>query len=68
MLKPNKSPSTPDEAVWTMSVPDAGRKYLGLGKQASYAAAKAGIIPVVVVGRFVKALPRQLEKQLAGEN
>lgn len=34
----------------TMSVPEAGKRYFGLGRQASYAAAAKGDIPTVRVG------------------
>jgi len=54
------------EPAWTMSIPAAGRKYFGLGKFASYQAAEEGLIPYVKVGRLKKALPRQIEKRLAG--
>jgi hypothetical protein len=56
------------EKAWTMSVPDAGKKYYGLGKFASYQAAEEGVIPTVRVGRFLRALPRQIEKKLAGSD
>jgi hypothetical protein len=34
----------------TLPVPEAGRKYFGLGRNASYAAAKRGEIPVIQIG------------------
>jgi hypothetical protein len=55
------------EAAWTTSIPEAGKKYLGLGKMASYQAAETGLIPTIRVGRLKKVLVRQLEKRLAGE-
>jgi hypothetical protein len=57
----------PDK-VWTMSVPAAGKKYFGLGKFASYQAADQGLIPYVRVGRFMRALPQQIERKLAGDD
>jgi hypothetical protein len=49
-----------------MSVPEAGRVFLGLSRNQSYAAAKAGIIPVIRVGRLLKvpriAMQRLLEQ------
>jgi hypothetical protein len=54
------------DTPWSMSVPAAGRKYFGLGKFASYQAAAAGDIPFVRIGRLMRALPRQIEKKLAG--
>jgi hypothetical protein len=34
----------------TLSVPDAGRKYFNIGRNASYRAAEAGQIPVIRIG------------------
>jgi hypothetical protein len=49
----------------TMSVPQAGRLYYDLGKNASYDAAKRGEIPVIKIGRRLRvpivALERRLE-------
>jgi excisionase family DNA binding protein len=48
-----------------MTIPTAGRTYLNLGKHASYAAAHAGQIPTIRVGRKflvpVAAMERMLE-------
>jgi hypothetical protein len=50
----------------TMSVPEAGRRYFDLGKNASYDAAKRGDIPVIRIGRRLRvpivALDRKLEQ------
>jgi hypothetical protein len=60
-----------EETPWSMSVPAAGRKYFNLGKKASYDnAGPAGtdaLIPTVRAGRLMRALPRLIEKRLAGE-
>jgi hypothetical protein len=64
---PTQTKPTAAEAAWTMSIPEAGKKYLGLGKMAAYQAADAGLIPTIKIGRFKKVLVRQLEKRLAGE-
>ncbi len=49
----------------TVSVPEAGRIYLGLGRDASYEAAKRGDIPFIQVGRLkrvpIAAMERMLE-------
>jgi hypothetical protein len=49
----------------TLTVPEAGRRYYGLGKNASYDAAKRGEIPTIKIGRLLRvpiiALERQLE-------
>ncbi len=38
----------------TMSVPEAGRIYYGVGRDASYQAAKKGLIPFIWVGKFMR--------------
>ncbi len=43
--------------VKTMSVPDAGRIYLGIGRDASYEAARRGDIPVLRVGPKLLRVP-----------
>jgi hypothetical protein len=49
----------------TMSVPEAGKKYFGLSRNASYDAAARGEIPTIKIGRLLKvpivALDRMLE-------
>ena len=49
----------------TMSVPEAGRKYFDLSRDASYAAAQRGDIPTIRVGRLLRvpvaAMDRKLE-------
>ena len=42
----------PDTTPRTISVPEAGRIYLGLGRDASYEAAKRGEIPFIQIGRL----------------
>ncbi len=50
----------------TISVPEAGRLYLGIGRDSSYEAAKRGDIPFIQVGRLkrvpVVAMERMLEQ------
>jgi hypothetical protein len=48
----------------TMTVPDAGRIYFGLCRNAAYAAAKRGEIPVVKIGKLLRVPVRALEQQL----
>jgi hypothetical protein len=59
-----------DEAPKTLSVPEAGQRYFGIGRNASYAAAHDGVIPVIKVGRLLRvpviAMERRLER--AGES
>lgn len=48
----------------TMSVPDAGRIYFGIGKNASYEAARRGEIPVVKIGARLRVPIIVLERML----
>lgn len=54
-----------NDAPKTLSVPDAGKKYFDLGRNASYAAAARGEIPTMRVGRKLRvpvvAMDRRLE-------
>jgi excisionase family DNA binding protein len=50
----------------TLTVPEAGRRYFNLERDAAYAAAKRGDIPVIKIGRTLRvpiaALDRMLEQ------
>ncbi len=50
----------------TISVPKAGKIYLGIGRDASYEAARRGDIPVIQIGRLLRvpviAMERMLER------
>jgi hypothetical protein len=48
----------------TMTVPQAGKEYFGMGRNASYAAAERGDIPVVKIGKFLRVPVRALENML----
>ena len=48
----------------TISVPAAGRFYLGIGKDASYAAAKRGDIPVIKIGRLLRVPVAAMQRML----
>jgi excisionase family DNA binding protein len=54
-----------DTKPLTMTVPEAGEKYYGLSRDASYAAAQRGDIPTIRVGRLLRvpvaAMDRKLE-------
>jgi hypothetical protein len=56
-------------APLTMSVPDAGKKYFDLGRNASYDAAARGEIPTIRIGRLLRVPVRKMEEMLdnAGE-
>ena len=50
----------------TMSVPEAGRVYYGIGRDASYQAVKTGQIPAIRIGKLLRvpivAMERMLER------
>lgn len=53
-----------DEAPKTISVPKAGKEYFGIGRNASYDAAKRGDIPTIKVGRLLKVPVSAMEQML----
>jgi hypothetical protein len=53
-----------NEAPLTISVPEAGKKYFGLSRNASYDAAARGEIPVIKIGRLLRVPVRALERML----
>jgi hypothetical protein len=48
----------------TMTVPEAGRRYFDLGRNASYEAARRGEIPTIKIGRLLRVPVVQLERML----
>jgi hypothetical protein len=52
------------DAPLTITVPEAGRKYLGLSRNGSYAAADRGEIPVIQIGRLKRVPIRAMEALL----
>ena len=58
---------TQEQGPYVTTVPKAGRKYLDLGRSASYAAAKRGEIPVIMVGKLMKVPIRLMERMLGLE-
>jgi excisionase family DNA binding protein len=48
----------------TISVPEAGREYLGIGKNASYEAARRGEIPTIKIGRLLRVPVVAMERML----
>jgi hypothetical protein len=54
-----------DDPLYTESVPSLGKRMLGLGRAASYEAARQGIIPVIKIGRKLRGLSRVLEQRLS---
>jgi len=55
-----------DDEPKTVSVPEAGRRWFGIGRNASYEAARRGEIPTIRIGRLLRvpvvALQRKLEQ------
>ena len=48
----------------TISVPEAGKRYFGMCRAASYAAAERGEIPAIRIGRLLRVPVRALEAML----
>jgi hypothetical protein len=64
--KPVESRTRPEaDETKTMDVPKAGKVYFGLGRDASYAAAKSGEIPVIQIGGRLRAVVPAIERLLA---
>jgi excisionase family DNA binding protein len=55
---------TPNESPRTLSVPEAGR-WLGIGRNASYEAARRGEIPTIRIGRLLRVPVVALERKLS---
>jgi hypothetical protein len=53
-----------EENVLTISVPEAGRRYFGLSRNGSYAAAARGDIPTIKIGRLLRVPVRAVERML----
>ena len=49
----------------TLSVPEAGARYFGLSRNASYEAACRGDLPVIKIGRLLRVSVPALERMLA---
>lgn len=50
--------------ILTISVPEAGRRYFGLSRNGSYAAAARSEIPTIKVGRLLRVPVRAMEQRL----
>jgi hypothetical protein len=48
----------------TLTVPQAGREYFDLGRNASYEAARRGDIPTIRIGRLLRVPVVQMERKL----
>jgi hypothetical protein len=52
------------DAPITISVPEAGRAYFDLSRNAAYAAARRGDIPTIKIGKLLRVPVRALEQKL----
>ena len=48
----------------TLTVPEAGRVYFDLGRNASYEAARRGEIPTIKIGRLLRVPVAAMERKL----
>jgi hypothetical protein len=48
----------------TLTIPEAGKTYFGLSRNAAYAAAKRGDIPTIKIGKLLRVPIRALERML----
>jgi hypothetical protein len=53
-----------DDEIKTLDVPEAGRRYFGLSRAGSYAAATRGDIPTIRIGRKIRVPVVALERML----
>jgi hypothetical protein len=53
-----------DDTPLTLSVPEAGKRYFGLSRNAAYDAATRGEIPTIKIGRLLRVPVRALERML----
>jgi excisionase family DNA binding protein len=50
--------------VFTLTVPEAGKRYFGLSRNAAYDAAARGEIPTIRIGRLLRVPVRAMEQML----
>jgi hypothetical protein len=48
----------------TLTVPEAGRQYFDLGRNASYEVARRGDIPTIKIGRLLRVPVGAMERKL----
>jgi hypothetical protein len=58
---------TEKQRPWTLSVPEAGKRYYGIGRNAAYRAAERGDIPTIRVGGLLRVPVVRMEQKLAGD-
>jgi hypothetical protein len=54
----------PSTSAKTLSVPEAGREYFDLCRNAAYVAARRGEIPTIRIGKLLRVPVRALEQML----
>jgi excisionase family DNA binding protein len=64
LIRPMERREMTTETEKTISVPEAGRRYFGLGRGTSYEAAHRGDIPTIRIGRRIRVPIRALERML----
>jgi hypothetical protein len=57
-----------DKLPYTLSVPEAGKRYFQLSRNAAYAAAHRGDIPVIRIGKPLRVPVKALEQMLEQPN
>jgi hypothetical protein len=57
--------SSMEDAPKTLSVPEAGKRYFGLARNASYAAVHKGALPVIRIGSRLRVPVIALERMLS---
>ena len=65
-MEDRMTPPNDDHRPKTISVPQAGKQYFDLAKNAAYAAAARGEIPVIKIGGRLRVPVCQLERMLEG--
>jgi len=63
-FRPPRATKMNDEAPLTITVPEAGKRYFNLSRDASYAAAQRGDIPTIRVGRLLRVPVQAMERKL----
>ena len=53
------------QSTKTLSVPQAGKLYFDLGRNASYEAARRGDLPIIKIGSRLRVSVARLEQMLA---
>jgi hypothetical protein len=53
------------QSAKTLSVPQAGKLYFDLGRNASYEAARRGDLPIIKIGSRLRVSVARLEQMLA---